>query len=95
MHAFDRYDNELTGLAVQWASADAGSISETGSFQASTRADEFEEGIIARVSSRGVARTARVVVTVNPDPLDHIVLAPPVLDLHPRGQQQLTVAAFD
>ncbi|MEE9324394.1 MAG: hypothetical protein V3U90_02390 [Dehalococcoidia bacterium] len=93
--AFDRYDNEITGLAVQWTSTDEGTISETGSFQASTKAGVFEEGVTAAASFKGVIRTGRATVTVNPDPLDHIELTPLVLILDIEEQQQLAVGAFD
>lgn len=90
--AFDKYDNEKTGVSVQWTVTGGGTIDpQTGEFSAGTVAGTFTNAV--HVSTSGPSDT--VSVQVDPGALDHVALDTDSVRLQPEAQHQFTATAYD
>lgn len=79
-----------------WASAEkAGTIDETGAFQAYSTAGRFQNGVTATATHDGVTKTGVARIDIIPDSLHHIVLTPSVVILEKGRHQDLVADAFD
>jgi len=65
----DNYGNRISGLDVTWSveEPDAGSIDQSGLFQAGSSSDTYNNAIKAETSYNGIVRSGVASVTVEPD----------------------------
>ena len=102
----DQYGNAVSQAAIEaeqttltWSvdDSDAGSIgASTGVFTAGQLADLFIETIQANASYKGGSAQDAVDVTVDPGPLDDVVVTAEVVDAYqPTAQFQLSARGFD
>ena len=93
---FDAFNNPITDAQLTWVvTADAGTISAGGLLTAGTLAGTFDPGVTVTAALGGLSRTADVVVTIEPGPLDHVVLDATDVTLAPAGQHQFIATAMD
>jgi hypothetical protein len=96
VQAVDRYGNEIPGLLISylWPRAAGNSwLDATGTFIAGSSAGTFRIDVTARQD--GVAKVARVTLTVRPGPIDRVQVVPAAATLKVGDSQEFAVRAFD
>ena len=96
VQAVDRYGNEIPGLLISylWPQAAGDSwLDATGTFIAGSSAGTFPIEVTARQD--GVAKVARITLTVRPGPIDRVQLVPATVTLKVGNSQDFAVRAFD
>ena len=94
--AVDRYGNEIPGLLISylWPQAAGDSrLDAGGTFIAGNSAGTFP--IEATARQDGVAKVARVTLTVLPGPIDRVQVVPAAATLKVGDSQEFVVRAFD
>ncbi len=92
--ARDEFGNEIAGPEVRWSSS-AGEIDASGQLAAGTAAGTFDNGVTARVSYGGAALVATAPLTIVPDPLAEVSIAPEEISAPTGSDVQLTALAAD
>ena len=96
VQAVDRYGNEIPGLLISylWPQAAGDSrLDATGTFIAGNIAATFPIEVTARQD--GVAKVARITLTVRPGPIDRVQVVPATATLKIGDSQEFAVRAFD
>ena len=95
--AYDAYENPITSdLEYTFtAEAAAGQIGNDGTFTASKKAGNYNEAIAVTVKQKNIVKTATVDLSVEPGPLDHIILNPAAPELSLGDSQTFSANAFD
>jgi len=86
--AYDMFNNIIPGASFTWTT-DMGTVSSAGLFTAGTVAGT------GTVSATSGTATGSAVVTVLPDPLDHITVSPDPVTVLIAGTVQFTVSGYD
>ena len=93
---FDRFENTVPDLTFSFLSdRTAGQVDSEGTFSAGTEAGAYDDSVTVEVTQGSITKTATADVTLEPAPLDHIVLEPTAATLQVAGEQPFTVEAFD
>ena len=96
VQAVDRYGNEISGLLISylWPQAAGDSRPDAaGTFIAGSSAGTFPIEVTARQG--GVAKVARITLTVRPGPIDRVQVVPAAATLKVGDSQEFAVTAFD
>jgi Tol biopolymer transport system component len=93
----DRYGNILDGLVTSWsvANEDAGSITQTGLFNAGEVAGTYSEAVELEVMQGELFRTAVASVSIRPGPLGQVVVAPDSVEIGMEMAQQFVAVGAD
>jgi len=94
--ALDRFENPISGLSVTLRSdSTVGKIDNQGQFQAGTEAGVYESAIVAEVVQESTTKTATADITIEPGPLDKVVLSPNRVNVNIGQTQQFHADAVD
>ena len=94
--ALDRYDNPIHGLSYIFRSDErAGQMGSEGKFMAGIRAGTYENAVEVAVAQGSVTRTATTKVTIEPGPLDHVVMGPTAAGVEVTRGRRFTPTAVD
>ena len=95
VQAVDRYGNEIPGLLISylWPQAAGDSWLDAGTFIAGSGTGTFPIEVTARQD--GVAKAARITLTVRPGPIDRVQVVPAAATLKVGDSHEFTVRAFD
>ena len=96
VQAVDRYGNEISGLLISylWPQAAGDSrLDAAGTFIAGSISGTFPIEVTARQD--GVAKVARITLTVRPGPIDRVQVVPAAATLEVGDSQEFAVRAFD
>ena len=92
----DRFNNSLTGLTYEYqVDPRAGLVDSRGTFTASTTAGSYENGVTIRAIQGDLAKEATATITIEPGPLNVVVIDPEIATVAAGSQQEFTVAATD
>jgi Tol biopolymer transport system component len=95
--AADQFGNAVGEVPVIWAvkKADAGAITANGAFTASKVAARYTDVIEARGAQGGKTLVTTALVTINPGPLEQVVVAPNPIELGMGMTQQFVAVGAD
>ena len=94
--AFDRFDNPIPDLTYAFkADEQAGEVGSGGTFAAGKTPGVYEDAVTVEVSQDSVARSATVIIAVEPGPLDHVTIEPTEATLDVTAEQRFIARAFD
>ncbi len=90
----DEYGNEIQGMPVTWTLNGGGTIKD-GLFTSGTVAGKYNNAVKARVARGALVKEASASITINPDPLDKVIVFPNPVDLGIGATQQFTAYGVD
>ena len=94
--AFDRFENPIGGLTITLRSDSiVGKIDNQGKFQAGTEAGVYESAVVVEVVQGSATKTATADITIEPGPLDKVIISPNGVNLSIGQNQQFSAAAVD
>ena len=94
--ALDQFDNRISGLTFVFTSAEeAGHVGPDGTFTAGEKAGSYRNALSVETPEGFTIERATASVTVEPGPLDRVILGPASLTLQVTQQQQIGATAFD
>ena len=92
---FDQFGNEITGPILEWEITEGGRFSSGDLFIADTSAGEYEMTVTAKATSDQEVIQETIVLTIEPDALAQVVIAPQPATVVAGMTQQFTAAAYD
>lgn len=95
--ATDQYGNRVSEIDVAWTMIDeaAGSATQAGLLTLNEVAGTFTDAVEVQVTQGDIVRTAVATVTINPAPLEQVVIAPKPADIGIEMVQQFVAVAAD
>lgn len=94
--AFDRFNNPIPDLTYAFdVDEQAGNVGSEGEFVAGETPGVYESAVTVKVSQDSVAASASATITIEPGPLDYLIVEPTEATLDVTGDLQLIASAFD
>ncbi len=90
----DEYGNEIQGMPVTWTLNGGGTIKD-GLFTSGTVAGKYNNAVKARVARGALVKEASASITINPDPLDRVIISPNPAEIGIGVNQQFAAYGID
>ncbi|MCI0859006.1 MAG: PD40 domain-containing protein [Chloroflexi bacterium] len=94
--ALDRFENPIEGLTITLRSDSmVGKIDNQGRFRAGTQAGVYESAVVVEVVQGSTTKTATADITIQPGPLDKVIVSPNRVNLNIGQTHQFHADAVD